>query len=151
MATRWDYELASIRRVGFDTNALIYFIRSVAPYASLIADAVAMIVQGGALGVLSTVVEVELLVRPLRDRDGDSLDKVEFLLQRTPNFLIRPVDRAVARRAADVRARTGLSVPDAIIVATALEERCDAIIGNDARIASRITGIPYLLLDDYIP
>ena len=38
----------------------------------------------------------------------------------------------------------------AIIVATALEERCDAIIGNDSIIASRLTGIPYLYLDDYV-
>ena len=39
---------------------------------------------------------------------------------------------------------------DAIIVATAVEERCDAIIGNDSMMAARTTDIPYLYLNDYV-
>jgi predicted nucleic acid-binding protein len=101
-------------------------------------------------GVVSTVVELEVLVKPLRERNVAAWNQAERLFQGTPNLAVRVVDRSVAYRAADVRARTGLSVPDAIIVATALEERCDALIGNDARIASRDTGVSYLYLDDYV-
>ena len=39
---------------------------------------------------------------------------------------------------------------DALIVATAIEERCDVIIGNDSRIARQNTGIPYLYLENYV-
>jgi len=39
---------------------------------------------------------------------------------------------------------------DAIIVATGLEDRCDAIVGNDSLIAARSQSIPYLYLDDYV-
>ena len=102
VVAQWENQISSLRRVAFDTNALIYF------------------------------------------------DKAEIFFRDTHNLAIRAVDRVIARRAAEVRARTRLEPLDSIIVATALEERCDAIIGNDSIIASRPTGIPYIYLDDYV-
>ena len=102
------------------------------------------------VGVISTIVELEILVKPMRDRDDDAQDRVETFLQQRPNLSIRPVDRMIARRAANIRARTRLLPMDAIIVATAVEERCDAIIGNDSMMAARTTDIPYLYLNDYV-
>lgn len=148
--TLWRDRLTSVRRIGFDTNVLIYALEGSTRYAQLMADILAMMQQGELYGVVSTIVEVELLVRPLRERSQTALDQVELLLQKTPNLFIRPVDRAIARRAADVRARTGLRIPDAIIVATAVEEHCQAIIGNDATMARRVTEMPYLYLEDYV-
>ena len=43
-----------------------------------------------------------------------------------------------------------MPLPDAIIIATALQARCDALIGNDARMARHTFGLPYLYLDGYI-
>ena len=109
-----------------------------------------MMESGKAIGVASTVVEMELLVKPTRDGDVIGREKIETFLKQQPNLLIRPVDGTVVRRAADVRARTRLDPVDAIIVATCLEEQCDAIIGNDASIADHFSDIPYIYLDDYI-
>ena len=150
MTTLWDSHISSVRRIGFDSNALIYFLEGQQPYYKYVAQAVAMLEDGRARGNVSTIVEMELLVKPMRDKDTAGLDRVELFLRGQTNLTIRPVDRIVARRAAHMRANIRLSPPDAIIVATALEERCDAIIGNDSVIASRATGIPYLYLDDYI-
>ncbi len=150
MTTLWASHISSVRRIGFDTNALIYFLEGRQPYYQYVAQVVAMLEDGRARGYVSTIVEMELLVKPMRERDTVGLDRVELFLRGQINLSIRPVDRIVARRAADIRANIRLSPPDAIIVATALEERCDAIIGNDSIIASRATSIPYLYLDDYI-
>ena len=60
------------------------------------------------------------------------------------------MDRNVARLAAEQRATTGLDVADATIVATGMYAECDVILGNDYRCAKRVTGIPYLLLDDLV-
>jgi predicted nucleic acid-binding protein len=106
--------------------------------------------EGAVQAIVSTINELEVLVKPLRARDRRALTRAVLFFRRTPNLLVRPVDRVVARRAADVRARTGLAVPDAVIVATSLEERCDALIGNDARMAARAVGVPYLYLEDYV-
>ena len=101
-------------------------------------------------GTLSTVVESEVFVRPLRKRDRAVLEKAELFFRVSRNIVIRNFDRAVARRAAQVRADSGLRLPDAVIIATALEERCDALIGNDPAMGRHTFGIPYLHLDDYI-
>lgn len=151
MKIAWMNQLAPLRRIGFDSNALIYLLESRQPCASYVAQAIAMMESGQTMGFISTVVEMELLVRPLRQQDMAGRDRVETFLRQLRNLFVRPVDRIVARRAAEVRARTHLAPLDSIIVATGLEEQCDAIVGNDSLIASRPTGIPYLYLDDYIP
>ena len=139
-----------MRRISFDSNALIYLLEETEPYATYVGRVIAMMESGQAAGYISTVAEMELLVKPMRERNATSQNKTEIFLRGTPNLAVCPVDRVIARRAADVRARTRLAALDAIVVATALEKRCDAIIGNDSIIASRPTGISYLYLDDYI-
>jgi len=59
--------------------------------------------------------------------------------------------RRVLRLAAAIRARTGLSLADPVVVATAMEERSDAVIGNDWGTASRAKAVQHLHLDDYVP
>ena len=150
MVIRWEADLSDLSRVAFDTNALVYLLNGREPYASYVAQTIGLMDGGELVGIISTVVEMELLVKPLRDRDVDMRDRAEFLLRTRPYLMVRSVDRLVARRAAAVRARSRLSAIDAIIVATALEEQCDAIIGNDSLIARRVTDIPYLYLGDYV-
>ena len=150
MGDRWESSISSLRRGAFDSNALIYFLEAREPYATHVARMIAIMESSQAMGFISTIVEMELLVKPMCQRDMIVRDRIEIFLRGTHNLAVRPVDRVVARRAADVRARTRLAPLDAIVVATALEERCDAIIGNDSMIASRPTGIPYFYLDDYV-
>ena len=147
---RWEKRISSLRRIAFDSNALIYLLDSKEPYAPFVARAVSMIENGQATGLISTIVEMELLVKPMRERDTLTRDRIEVFLRETNNLAVRPVDRFVARRAADVRARTRVGPLGAVIVATALEEKCDAIVGNDYMVADRTTDINYLCVGDYI-
>ena len=152
MESLWKSRTSSLRKVAFDTNALIYYLERTEPYFEHVAMVITLMEAGQIAGVISTVAEMELLVKPMRDRDAAARDKAEAFLRGTPNLAVQLVDRVVARRAADVRARTSLPAVDSIIVATALEQRCEAIIGNDAAIASRAdyVGIRYLYLGDYV-
>lgn len=150
MVTRWAEQIRDLRRICFDSNALVYLLEGILPYTSFVDQALGMVMRGEARGFISTVVEMEMLVYPLRERKLTAFDHIELFLRDMPNLVIRNVDRAVARRAAEVRARTRLAPLDAIIAATAIEERCDAIIGNDAMMAARLTPIPYLYLNDYV-
>ena len=54
------------------------------------------------------------------------------------------------RRAAALRGRTRLKLADAIIVATALETDCDAIVGNDGEWAEKAIDIPFVHLKDVV-
>jgi len=147
---QWIQDLRAYRRVALDTNVIIYALEDVEPYSELARHVLQLIERGSITGTASTVVEAEALVKPLRNQDWLAVEKIDLFFRSSPNLVLRGVDRTIARRAALVRANSRMSLPDAIIVATALEERCDAIVGNDAAIASQTLDIPYLRLDNYI-
>ena len=84
-------------------------------------------------GSISSLTVTETLVRPFERAETGALGTVEAFLRQFPNLEIVPVDYAVAREAARVRARTRLPTPDAIILATAIVHGAGALVGNDAR------------------
>ena len=147
---RWLDDMSEFRQVGLDTNVIIYSLENVAPYRELTGQVLRLMDRGLIVGHVSTVVETEVLVKPMRDRNRRALETIELFFRNSPNLVIRSVDRTVARRAAAVRAASRLSLPDATIVATALEDRCDVLIGNDSSVARYASGIPYLYLNDYL-
>lgn len=135
--------------VSFDTNALIYFLNSEEPHASLVRELLEDVRFGKRIGVLSVITEIELLVRPLRDGTWHDVERVRVLLD-APGLAVVELDREIASLAAEIRARTGLRLPDATVVATAQVTGCDAVIGNDRVCADRSKEVPYLLLDDLV-
>ncbi len=102
------------------------------------------------VAVASTIGQTEVLVTPLRERDTPKLERAELFFRELPNLSVVDCNRVIARRAAEVRAASRMPLPDAIIIATALETRCDALIGNDPRMAQHTFGLPYLYLNSYI-
>jgi predicted nucleic acid-binding protein len=104
-------------------------------------------VQAGELSVfVSAITEAELLVHPERDHDQAAIERIGDLFSEKGIF-VAAVNRRVARRAARVRAQEQLKLPDAIIVATAIETGCEAIVGNDY-MWHRLTEIPFVCLAD---
>lgn len=102
--------------------------------------------QGEAVALVSVVTEAELRVGPEKRGDLGALEHIDDLLSEDGMEVVA-VDRRIARRAATVRASVGgLRLPDAIIIATALEARCDAVIGND-HAWEKVKGLPFVRLD----
>ena len=105
--------------------------------------------------MVSVISEAELLVRAEKDRSNEAWDRISDLLSEDGIYVIN-TDRRIARRAARLRGaalRQGtdkkLAMPDAIIIATAIETGCDAIVGNDAAWRGR-TEIPYVYLKEAV-
>ncbi|MEX2431449.1 MAG: PIN domain-containing protein [Dehalococcoidia bacterium] len=150
MDDRWANALAPLRRITFDANALIYLLEGLQPHAALVQQALWRVQRGAAVGVVPTIVEMEIMVRPLREDRLDVVEHVNFLLRNVRNLVVRNIDSQVARIAARLRAHGRLKPPDALIGAAAIAEGCDAIIGNDYEFSRRVTGVTYLRLDDYV-
>jgi predicted nucleic acid-binding protein len=72
--------------------------------------------------LLSAVSYGEVLIGPLRSRGAGGAAIVDSML-RDLRIEIVAVDPALARRAAEVRLRTGLKLPDAYALAAAVEAR----------------------------
>lgn len=60
------------------------------------------------------------------------------------------INQAVAERAAEIRARYNLALPDSFQVAVALESGCDAFLTNDAAL-KRVAEIDVIVLDEVEP
>jgi len=104
-------------------------------------------VQRGELVVIASVItEAELLIRPKREGDIEAEERIQDLLSED-GFTVLPVERPVARMAADLRARHNLGLADAIIVATARLTGCEAVVSNDGKFR-RVTEVPIVHLDD---
>ena len=73
----------------------------------------------------------------------------ELYLAHFPNLRVVPLDIALAREAAQVRAVTRLRMPDAIQVAAARLSGADGIVTNDKRWVGQVTQPVLVLLDDY--
>ena len=89
--------------------------------------------------VISALTVAEVLVRPAQAGAADAV--------RADLMSLRPrivdVDADIAARAAELRAsRSGLRLPDAIIVATALFAQCDYLVTTDQRMAVATDGLP---------
>jgi predicted nucleic acid-binding protein len=96
--------------------------------------------------IVSTITETELLIRPKRFGDREAEERINDLLSED-GFTVVPVDRPIARQAAELRARHNLALADAIIVATAVVTRCEAVVSNDGK-WKRVTEIPFVHLDE---
>lgn len=141
--------ISDSRLVSFDSNALIYFLNGTHPYVAWLDPVMRSIESGERAAVLSVISEAELLVKPVREGDADVIRRIDSLFSQ-PNMELAPVTRDVARAAGIIRAQANVGLADALIAATAMDAGCDVLIGNDKKCAARLTGIPYVYLDDAV-
>ena len=147
--TLWD-KFSDGEKVGLDSSVLIYYFNRQEPYFQHCLQLVRRIESGQLRGVISTVSEMEILVEPLAQRRVQLVNDIEDLLRRLAGLDVLPVDSALARRAAEVRAQTRLRSLDAMVAATALMAGCRYLVGNDREFANRIKGLGYIMLGDYV-
>jgi predicted nucleic acid-binding protein len=118
------------RRLSLDTNVAIYHLGGAPRYAKLVTSLFRLAMDGDAEIVFSAIVQMELMVGPLKQWDLQALERVLDLTERHPNVMTVDVSRAVVRQAALLCAE-GFDFADSLIVATGIATDCDAIITND--------------------
>jgi predicted nucleic acid-binding protein len=96
-------------------------------------DAVRRAIASGETLVVPVSAYAEVLVAPYR-RDAGSAAVVDSFIDALP-ATVKPITREIARVAAQLRARHGtrLRLPDALVVATALELSADRLLTTDRR------------------
>jgi len=144
-------ELKKLKKVGLDSSILIYHLEDLEPYSNLTEHIFAMIAEGSISAVISTVSVTELLVQPFTTGQQDRIETFERFLFSFPNKELKSPDYAIAREAARLRSKYRVRTPDALLIATSLNEKADAFITNDARLRGlQAEGIAILLLDDFL-
>jgi len=149
--TKFLSELKRLTKIGLDSSILIYHLENVEPYADLTEATIASIAGGLLKAVVSTISVTELLVQPFAEGREDRITAFEHFLFSLPNTSLIPPNYFIAKEAARLRARYMIRTPDALLIATALSEKAEGFLTNDARLARlKPEGISILVLDDYL-
>ena len=141
-------DLARHRRIGLDSNILIYLLETSGPLADAAARIVDAIDAGTTEAVLSTVGLIEILAGPARAGDAAAFELTADALR---DLLIRVVslDRATAEDAAWIRGSLGIGLEDAVHLASARNAGATAFVTNDRRLRS-IPRLEVVYLDDLV-
>jgi len=137
--------------LALDTNCFIYlFQHPEQPRGRFLLEHV---VRPAACGdrqlVTSTLVLAELLVAPQRQGLPDRAQALSRAVTSLPGLVVAPVDVGIAAAAARLRGRSGVALPDAIVLATASQAGA-VLLTNDQRLA-RTADVPgVLLLDELV-
>ena len=142
--------VSTYQNIMLDTNAVIYFLDGTPNLVDLMLPFFERVEQGHAKVTLSVISEAELLVKPYRDKNSAVIETVSFFLEEFPNLKISPVNRGICRQAASIRAESDLRMPDAIILATAMNNGCDLLLGNDLALMKKAGSyLPAIILNEY--
>lgn len=142
-----DAALQGVQHLYLDAAPLIYFAEEHRAYIRKMDQILDLILKTPIQTVSSVLTMTELLVQPLKLGNTDLAQEYHDIL--VASKLCDPVSVTtdIAISGAAIRARNSLRTPDAVHVATALKEDCDAILTND-RDFRRVTDPDVLVLDD---
>lgn len=135
--------------VGFDTMAFIYSMEAKKPYISLLRSIFYYIEEGFAKGITSTITLAEILVKPIQDQNIKAIKDYKFLLNNFPNLKMVNIDAKVAEKGAELRAKYEIRTPDALQIASAIEDRATIFFSNDDRL-KKIEEIEVVVLKEIL-
>jgi len=136
------------RIVGLDSMVLIYWLADDERYAPLVGPLFDRWRDQGGRVVTSVLAMLETLVGPYRLREPEAAERARLYLTSLPFLAFEPVSLEIADRAAELRGRRGLRMPDAIHAATALVSGAEVFLTND-RALERVDEVNPVLLDDF--
>ncbi len=133
--------------VALDTNCFIYYFESDYMAEKLI-PLFEAIEAGFVKGLTSVLTISEILVKPMSMGLDEVCDEYVALLSTYPNLNIIPFNIDIAIRTAAVRAGYNIKTPDAIQVASAIEEGASLFITNDLKLPETIGKLKIVLLSE---
>jgi len=144
-----DSILRTVQRLFLDTAPIIYYVENHPRYVETMERVFEALDVGRLQAITSPVTLAECLVAPIRDGDIALQQDYIHTAARSPNATLVPSDEEIAVLASELRARYGLSLPDAFQLSTAIRARCDAFLTNDLAF-QRVTETRVLLLDELV-
>jgi predicted nucleic acid-binding protein len=139
--------VVDFKRIGLDTNVLIYYIEEHPVLMEKVELFINKIEDGNAIGITSYVTLLELLVKPIREGRFDLVDQYKTILSGKLEMV--PLDEIVSIKAAGLRAKYGFRTPDAIQLASVISRKGEVFVTNDKGL-KRVTEIRVMVLEDIV-
>jgi predicted nucleic acid-binding protein len=126
------------RRIAFDANVFIYLFEGSGALSLAAASILDAISAGRSTGIAATIALSELIVGPVRAGDETMAERYLDAIRSIEHLHVVPATAEIAADAGVVRGRTGLTLADALHVATARAAGASALVTNDRRIRSML-------------
>ena len=111
------------KTIFLDTAPLIYFIEGNSLYQDKLKKIFDSNDKGDFTFITSSITLLEVLVKPLRDGQSGLADKYKNILTKAAGIEIFDITIDLAAKAAELRAKYNLRTPDAIQIATAIDNK----------------------------
>jgi len=135
--------------IGLDTMVFIYHFEENQVYSSLTFSIFESLEKGNFNAVTSILTLLEILVKPKKENNSLLTERYKLLLETFPNLQVKNINENIADIASSLRANYNINTPDAIQIATSLEEKADIFITNDVTL-KKISEIKVLLLSEML-
>ena len=124
-----------VKNAYLDACAVIYLLEATSSLQALVHSRISTLRNEGLEALTtSSLSRLECRVKPMRDGVTALLGSYDRFFA-SENLHVAAVGDAVIERATELRARYGFRTPDAIHLATAIEERVQLFITGDAELA----------------
>jgi predicted nucleic acid-binding protein len=133
--------------VGLDTAPLIYFIEQNPKYIPTVREFFSSLNRKEFRVITSTLTLTEVLVHPLRNGNVKLARQYQDIILNQEHLTVFSVSSEIAKLAAELRATKNLRTPDAIQIATAIQNGADFFLTNDMGLRN-ISNLTVLILDD---
>lgn len=118
-------------RYYFDANTVIAILESRAMPTRAQRDLLGALETGALEAVSSDLTLSECLVKPIRENNRLLIDAILTFLDGRGALPLVPLDRTIMIRSAELRAAFGMTLPDAIHVASARAAGCTVMLSAD--------------------
>jgi predicted nucleic acid-binding protein len=135
------------RRIALDSNVLIYLLEGSAELGDKCAALLDAMALGEGEGVMATIAVAEICGMPAKVGNLALVDRYADELGSLDNVAVVPLSASVAVDAAVIRGGSGLSLMDAVHLATARDAGATAFVTNDRRIKPS-SNLEVLYLDE---
>lgn len=131
----WGFQLHG-KRVYFDANIFIYLLEHHQELGEICLSLVQSAVDKEMDGYSGELVLAELLVKPLKDNNARAVQAVKDLFTKDTRIELLPHTKSAFIAAAHLRATYKIKLPDALHIATAIENDIEVFLTNDREIPS---------------
>lgn len=138
-------------RILLDSVSIVYYLERNPRYYAAAAEWMERVNGGQLTAAASVLLLSEVLVPAYRAGNAAAARQARAALQRIPNLELVQVTAAVSDVAARLRAAHNLRTPDALHVATALNQEVDWLVTNDHRLRRvEAEGVRVWLFDEHL-
>ena len=138
------------RKIGLDSNVLIYVIERVDPWNQTAGELVDAVETGATTATLSALGLAEILSGPSRAGELAHMERYEAEIRGIPGLKVESIGPDVAGDAAVIQGARGMSLADAMHLASARAAGATAFVTNDRRIRGS-SKLEVIYLDDLEP